>query len=98
MGQGRIHVQVNPLNTELNPVCHLLALLEAHHILHVSRIRVKSIEESNPHVCMCVCVCVIVYSLSLVSPDSHSKQLTSQTERSAMYKLMITIQHSYNWK
>jgi hypothetical protein len=31
----------NPLNAELNPVCHLLALLGAHHILHVSRIRVK---------------------------------------------------------
>jgi len=25
----------------LNPICHLLALLGAHHILHVSRIRVK---------------------------------------------------------
>jgi len=32
---------INPLNTKLNPVCHLLALLGAHHILHVSRIRVK---------------------------------------------------------
>ena len=31
----------NPLNAELNPICHLLALLAAHHILHVSRIRVK---------------------------------------------------------
>ena len=31
----------NPLNTELNPICHLLALLGAHHIFHVSRIRVK---------------------------------------------------------
>jgi hypothetical protein len=30
-----------PLNAELNPVCHLLALLGAHHILHVSRIRVN---------------------------------------------------------
>ena len=30
------------LNTELNPICHLLALLGAHHILHVSRIRVKT--------------------------------------------------------
>jgi len=30
----------NPLNARLNPICHLLALL-AHHILHVSRIRVK---------------------------------------------------------
>ena len=32
---------INPLNAELNLICHLLALLEAHHILHVSRIRVK---------------------------------------------------------
>ena len=32
---------INPLNTELNPICHLLALVEAHHILHVSRVRVK---------------------------------------------------------
>ena len=33
----------NPLNTELNPICYLLALLGAHHFLHVSRIRVKSL-------------------------------------------------------
>ena len=32
---------INPLNTELNPMCQLLALLGAHHILYVSRIRVK---------------------------------------------------------
>ena len=32
----------NPLNAELNPICHLLALLGAHHILHVSRIRVNA--------------------------------------------------------
>jgi len=32
---------INPLNAELNPICHLLALLGAHHILHVSRISVK---------------------------------------------------------
>ena len=34
--------EINPLNAELNPICHLLALLGAHHILHVSRIRVKT--------------------------------------------------------
>ena len=34
-------VWINPLNAELNPVCHLLALLGAHHILHVSRVRVN---------------------------------------------------------
>ena len=32
---------IKSLNAELNPICHLLALLGAHHILHVSRIRVK---------------------------------------------------------
>jgi len=31
----------NPLNAKLNPICHLLALLGAHCILHISRIRVK---------------------------------------------------------
>jgi hypothetical protein len=32
----------NPLNAKLNRICHLLALSGAHHILHVSRIRVKN--------------------------------------------------------
>jgi len=30
-----------PSNAELNPICHLLALLGAHHICHVSGLRVK---------------------------------------------------------
>jgi hypothetical protein len=33
---------VKTLSPELNPICYLLALL-AHHFLHVSRIRVKSL-------------------------------------------------------
>ena len=32
---------IKPVNVELNPICHLLALLGAHHILHFSRIRDK---------------------------------------------------------
>jgi len=39
-GQQRI-VLINPLNAELNPICHLLALLGSHHSLRVSRVRVK---------------------------------------------------------
>jgi hypothetical protein len=35
---------LNPLNAKLNPICHLLALLGAHHIFHVSGLRVKSVE------------------------------------------------------
>jgi len=32
----------NPLNAELNPICPLLALLGAQHILHISGLRVNS--------------------------------------------------------
>jgi len=34
-------IYLNPLNAQLNPICHLLTLLGVHHILHVSRIWVK---------------------------------------------------------
>ena len=37
-----LNTGINPLNAELNPICYLLALL-AHHFLHVSRIKVKSL-------------------------------------------------------
>jgi len=36
-----ISLHFNPLNAELNPLCHLLTLLGAHLIFHISRIRVK---------------------------------------------------------
>jgi hypothetical protein len=32
---------ITPLNAELNPICHLLALLGAHPFIYVGRIRVK---------------------------------------------------------
>ena len=38
---------INPLNTKLNPISHLLALLGAHHILRVSRVRVNSSPERS---------------------------------------------------
>jgi len=40
-------VLLNPLNTGLNPICRLLALLEAHHILHVSRMWDKKHERDE---------------------------------------------------
>jgi hypothetical protein len=44
---GRIILKCifNPLNAQLNPICHLLALFGAHHILHVGRIMVKPWDE-----------------------------------------------------
>jgi hypothetical protein len=32
-------MEINPLNVDLNPICHLLVLLGAHPILYISRIR-----------------------------------------------------------
>ena len=40
---GRKTEYFNPLNAELHPIYHLLALLGAHHILHVSRVRVNTV-------------------------------------------------------
>jgi hypothetical protein len=56
--------EINPLNAELNPTCHLLVLL-AHPILHISRIRVnvhvmKSQENSNCDACMS-CLCAVQF-------------------------------------
>jgi hypothetical protein len=36
---GWEEIRFNPLNAKLIPICHLLAMLGAYHILHVSRIR-----------------------------------------------------------
>jgi len=36
-----IKLVFNPLNSELNLICHLLALLGARHIFHVSGLRVN---------------------------------------------------------
>jgi hypothetical protein len=34
---------INPLNAELNPICHLLALLEGATIVDISRVRVNEV-------------------------------------------------------
>jgi len=40
---------INPLSAELNPICHLLALLGAHHIFHVSWLRVNILNSDRYH-------------------------------------------------
>jgi len=39
-------MRFNPLNAELNPICHLLALLGPHPILHIGRIKVNQMKHS----------------------------------------------------
>jgi hypothetical protein len=74
-GKRLITDEFNPLNAEWNAICHLLALLGAHIILHVSRVMVNinfvvSIDVPNKpqwtepltwsHVKMQVCIFVIL--------------------------------------
>ena len=47
MSRTQCYEWVNPPNAELNPICHLLALLRAHHILHVGGLRVKHFKEAR---------------------------------------------------
>jgi len=42
-----VELNINTLNAELNPICHLLALLGAHPILHVSKIRLDVVHREN---------------------------------------------------
>jgi len=39
----------NPSNDDLNPICYLLALLGAQHILHVSGLRVEILIQTRSH-------------------------------------------------
>ena len=45
MVSSRVCGALNPLKSELNPICHLLALLGARHIFHVSGIWVKNLQK-----------------------------------------------------
>ena len=42
---------INPLNAELNPIRHLLAMVGARHVVHVSRMRVKAMLLLNLKLC-----------------------------------------------
>jgi len=55
----RDSISINPLNAEVNPTCHLLAVLEAHHILHVSRIRVNMDACSVFLIVLFYCTCLL---------------------------------------
>jgi len=66
------NVVLNPLNAELNPICHLLALLGAHHILYVSRVRVNlwgTLQRDFVCVCVCSCVCDFVRQKGVMRID-----------------------------
>jgi hypothetical protein len=85
---------VNPLNAELNPICHLLALLGAHHILHVSRIRVNVlavlVRAWTPE---CSDRCILL-SFSCIPPDYWFDGNFKETTSSPVYLLCTARHHS----
>jgi hypothetical protein len=70
--------KVNPLSPELNPICYLLALL-AHHFLHVSRIRVKSLTLRPLMSHIYIYICMYVYGAPI--PDVSRSHTTTQHSR-----------------
>jgi len=74
---------INPLNAELNPIRYLLALLGAHHFLHVSMIRVKLLNfrllMSYIYIYVCVCVCICIYGAPIL--DVSRSHTTTQHSR-----------------
>ena len=43
-----LKIHLNPLYVKLNPICHLLILLGAHHNIHVCRVRVSQVDSFPP--------------------------------------------------
>jgi len=60
----------NPLNAELYPICYLLALL-AHHILHVSTIRVKSLTLTLLMSYIYIYIYIYIYDISSLRVKSQ---------------------------
>ena len=57
---------INPLNAELNPTCHFLALLVAHHILHVNKIRVKATPCYNTTIVQYFSTLILQYHITIL--------------------------------
>jgi len=65
-----VSCSINPLNAELNSLCHFLALLGAHPIFHVSRIRVELKSEDCRYFTPSPSKLLPTFRWSLVFPSS----------------------------
>ena len=86
-----VYRQFNPLNAELNPIYHLLALLGAHHILHVSRVRVNMQQfYVLPHTAVFMCFVWISEQTAIISLYSIN-WLVCVTETECVYCAVRTV-------
>ena len=82
---NEIIIIFNPFNAELNPICQLLALLGAHHILHVSKIRVNWYGATATQLTTFVqYVCILVITISprrwpQLRPKHVSENIVNET-------------------
>jgi hypothetical protein len=75
----------NPLNNEINPICYMLKILGAHHILHAGVVSVNNLPSQDNH-----------YVRSAVSATVYKKQtVQTQTPQYSNYILLMTIFYSY---
>ena len=73
----------NPLNAELNPIRHLLALVGARHIVHVSRIRVNRSGFVNPWYKVLNCLCTTLRTKCRRMSIKYAGRMDGRTEGSA---------------
>ena len=69
-------MRFNSVFKGLNPICHLLALLGAHHIFHISGLRVNSCYSRS---CVCWAVCKLLFLIDCIgtycTTGSHHSSL-----------------------
>ena len=82
-----MHRVINPLNAELNPIRHLLALVGARHIVHVSRIRVNMLIRTRRPV-----LATVPLSAVLRRQRNISAILVISS-----YSTSQGIEHKFNW-
>ena len=80
------HCHVNPLNAKLNIICHLLALLEARHIFHVSGLRINVIH-------MCIIAFCIHFSTIACCPYLTCSSVCNYSLHSGLFLSVLNIIH-----
>jgi hypothetical protein len=93
---------VNPLNAELNPICHLLALLGAYHFLHFSRIRVKQNgEEKSTYIDIAISInhimlCLLIALMTLCTQHTTSGLSFPLPNRNSILKNAVITTNELN--
>ena len=85
----------NPLNPELNPICYLLALL-AHHVLRVSRIRVKHLVMDFKAICTRICTLRIkgkFFNYTIINVHAPT-EVSTEEEKDSFYDLQKSYEQS----